>query len=582
MKKNFFLYFLLAIMAILLAACGSATEKGSKPSADWSRSASLGKSLVGSLGIAVESSGEQVHLVWPYDNGEGIRLRYVQLNQQALPVVTSDLSLPGQLRAPRLVETGEDRLHLFWARRTPGSSDWELWHAFMGPEGDLVGEPSRVSPDGMDVGSYQVTSDGAGGALTAWGPRQPGDISLMHLDRDGKIVSGPLVLASQGESPALRMDPDGLIHVVWLQGLTYMYASVPLDGFQASQSVPVANLVIGTGDSLVGPALGIRDGWGYVLWSILRQSGLSAGTASTEYVSFPVDAPGVSTPAEIGILPDEEQVYLPYEGGLALTQLAEPPENPWESTDFILHPSAMVGEGPELVFALAANQAMRLDAHLQIATVLFSEGQYQGYSFASRTENISDEPVLALDESGNLYLAWREGTGGRKVYYATTEAVAMTSLDRLDAGDFASAILQGGMESLVSIAFMPFIGFGWLLPGFIVLGAWKLFKHQEYVTEVSSWPWLIIAVLLFQLMKFITLPTLTTYVPFSAWIDLPAWLWMPLRIGVPIVIFLVSLYVANKVRLRYSDSTLAFYLGMTITDALLTLAIYGVNFLGVY
>jgi hypothetical protein len=158
----------------------------------------------------------------------------------------------------------------------------------------------------------------------------------------------------------------------------------------------------------------------------------------------------------------------------------------------------------------------------------------------------------------------------------------MSSLDRLDAGDFASAILEGGMESLVSIAFMPFIGFGWILPGFVVLGIWKLFKHQEYVTEASSWPWLIIALLLFQLMKFVTLPTLTTYVPFSAWIDIPEWLWTPLKYGVPVVIFLISLYVANKVRLRYSDSTLAFYLGMTITDALLTLAIYGVNFLGVY
>jgi hypothetical protein len=158
----------------------------------------------------------------------------------------------------------------------------------------------------------------------------------------------------------------------------------------------------------------------------------------------------------------------------------------------------------------------------------------------------------------------------------------MSSLDRLDAGDFASAILEGGMEGLVSIAFMPFIGFGWILPGFIVLGIWKLFKHQEYVTEASSWPWLIFALLVFQLMKFITLPTLTTYVPFTAWIDIPEWFWTPLRYGVPVVIFLISLYVANKVRLRYSDSTLAFYLGVTITDALLTLAIYGVNFLGVY
>ena len=581
-RRTHLSFFFILTIAILLVACGAATEKGGKPSGDWSRGVSLGKSVVGSLGIAVEGSGEYIHLVWPFDTGEGTRLRYVQLDQQALPVITSDLNLPGQLRAPRLVEAGENRLHLFWARRMPGSPGWELWHAIMGSEGDLVAEPARVSLEGTDVGSYQVTSDAAGGALVTWGPRQPGELYLLHLDRDGEVASGPLSLTSQGESPALRMDPDAVIHLAWLQGLTYMYTSVPLDEFQAAEGVPVANLVIGTGDSLVGPALGTSDGWVYILWSILRQSGLSAGTASTEFVSFSVSSPAMSNPTEIGILPDEEQPYLPYEGSLSLSQLAEPSRNSWESTDFILHPSAMIGAGPELAFALAANQDMRLDAHLQIVTVLFSEGRYQGYSFASKTENISDDPVLALDDAGNLYIAWRESAGGRKVYYATTEPAAMASLDRLDAGDFANALLEGGMESLVSIAFMPFIGFGWILPGFIVIGIWKLYKHQESVSEPSSWPWLVIALLLFYLMKFITLPTLVTYVPFSAWIDIPEGLWMPLRIGVPVVIFMVSLFVANKVRKGYSDSTLAFYLGMTLTDALLALAIYGVNFLGVY
>jgi hypothetical protein len=49
-----------------------------------------------------------------------------------------------------------------------------------------------------------------------------------------------------------------------------------------------------------------------------------------------------------------------------------------------------------------------------------------------------------------------------------------------------------------------------------------------------------------------------------------------------VIIFLVALYVANQVRKRHSQSSALFYLILTLTDAALTLALYGVTFLGVY
>jgi len=54
------------------------------------------------------------------------------------------------------------------------------------------------------------------------------------------------------------------------------------------------------------------------------------------------------------------------------------------------------------------------------------------------------------------------------------------------------------------------------------------------------------------------------------------------RIGVPISIFLISFFVAQKVSVKYSDSAVLSYVVLALTDALLTLAIYGVNFLGVF
>jgi hypothetical protein len=223
-----------------------------------------------------------------------------------------------------------------------------------------------------------------------------------------------------------------------------------------------------------------------------------------------------------------------------------------------------------------------MNAQMQIVVLLFHDGKYRGYALASKTGQISDNPVLSVDNSGNLFLVWQEGARKQDVYYATTEPGAVAALDGLSKGDFVNAVLEGGMESLVSLAFMPFLGFGWLLPGLIVIGIWKLFKDEESVTQPSSWPVLIIAIILYYSTKMMTLPTIATYVPFSAWIYVPAEWELALRVGVPLTIFGISLFVAYKVSVKYSDSAVLFYVVLALSDALLTLAIYGVNFLGVF
>ena len=150
------------------------------------------------------------------------------------------------------------------------------------------------------------------------------------------------------------------------------------------------------------------------------------------------------------------------------------------------------------------NQKFRTDSYLQVAMLVFSEGQYQGYSLASKTTSNSDNPVLTYDGSGNLHLAWREGARGRSVFYTTTNPAAMVELDRLELGDFFYGALQGTMDGIASIAFLPFVGFGWILPGIIILGIWKLIKDQEVVTEPTSWILLILAILIFYGVKLIS------------------------------------------------------------------------------
>jgi len=96
--KKIPLFFLLLALVLSISACGSSAEKEMKPSADWSRSVAVGESVNGSTGLSVENGGQRVHIIWPYDTDEGIRLHYVQLDPSVQPLVESDLDLAGQIK----------------------------------------------------------------------------------------------------------------------------------------------------------------------------------------------------------------------------------------------------------------------------------------------------------------------------------------------------------------------------------------------------------------------------------------------------------------------------------------------------
>ena len=569
--------------AWLLAACKAAPQRESKPSADWSRSVSVGNFVNGSIGIAVNGAGERVHLVWPANVGEGTYLRYVQLDTQAQPVIEKNLEFPGILRAPRLAAAGENELHLFWGSRPPGGKMWAIWYARLGTGGEFSNAPVQISQPEVGVGNYLVASDHQGGVVLCWERDTSGEIYLQHLDQNGSPLDGPVMLTSTGSSPAVWVNSDDNVYLAWQQEGSVVFARAALQDLSAGDVTAIGDIPQGTGLSFDGPYLGVAGDWAYVFWSVLNQSGLEAGTGYTAYTAFPVDAPANLKANRLLLSPDEEQPYTAYEGSFHLTQLAPPAEAAWASTDFILSPSVMQGsQTGELAMAVAMNQAMRLDQHLQIAIGVFKDGQFVGYTLGTKTENISDDPVLFIDTLMNLHLAWREGAAGNSVFYATTQAQASAALERLTAGDIINAIFQGGMEGLVGVAFLPVIGFGWLLPGMVVVGIVKFFRDQDNLVAWYHWIPLIFALLLYHVVKLATLPTIASYVPFSAWVDIPARVGEPLRVIVPLLIFVIAFLVANRILQKKTQSAAVFYISFTLVDALLTLAIYGVNFLGVY
>ncbi len=197
-------------------------------------------------------------------------------------------------------------------------------------------------------------------------------------------------------------------------------------------------------------------------------------------------------------------------------------------------PNLSIGRDGELAVALSINQDLRLDSIIQIGMVIFKDGEFEGYQMSGKTDSLSQAPVMAADGEGNLHLAWREGAQGSLAYYAVTTAEGRDELDRLQANDVANVALSGGMEVVTGVLFFP-LACIWLVPGMIIIGLWHLWRGDSDLNNTGTIIVLILAIAVSQVMKFLFLPTITTYVPFSAWLDVsPGWQ-QPLLYIVPLL-----------------------------------------------
>jgi len=609
---------LLLLFALLLSGCGPAPEKTRKPSVDWSRGFPLGKDVLGTVGMAIDQDSEDVyavfpfwsysknveshfvnsdssgkgktavvqniHTIWPFspDSG-GFGLRYVQIDQDAqIKFDREVIQMPGQIRTPRLLTADDQHLHLFWTNRVEKSKEWQLFYALLDRQGIIQGHELQLSTEVSGVSEYDVASDLNGGVVVVWEDEGSGDMFFTRLSSSGGKQVEPVKVVSQGMMPGVQVDPKGDVHLVWFEeNGDVMYQSLTPLPAEPEEGMIIAHIPLGTGPRLYGPAIGITDQWVYVFWSILRQSGLEAGTAKTQYVTFPAGTPKkVSNIFDIGVLPFEEQPYQPVEGGVTYTQLV-PAAYATRSSDYLYDPVVTHGKNNELAVALTFYQEYRLDGHIQIVVVIMADGEYKGYTVASKTQALSSDAVLSSDAQGNLHLIWRDGSAGEKIYYTTTAPDARPKLDRLNLHDIKTVILVGGMESVSGILLFP-LTLPWMFPGLILLVGWRLKRNDEDMTNKTSLILLVIAILSYQILKILIFPTMVDYVPFSAWVDVPGGWQLALRIGIPMIILGIAIGIAEWLRRRSTPSTLRYYLVVVISDTILTLAVYGVNFMGAY
>lgn len=579
-KSSLFAALLLAVVVLFAGACQT-REKGRKPSPDWSRSIPVGVLVRGDIDMLAGQREEEqlVHLVWLQEEDDQQIIHYLQLDAKANPQVDRNLQLPGdQVSRPQIAETAGPKLHILWASRQSGQRGWALQYGQINPTGDLIGETIELVPADRDINKFTIAPDGQGGLYVAWESDADGAIHGAQISSAGEVIQEPVLLVRQGESPFLAGDGSDM-YLAWFDDGNMRFAQWPDGRLAETEGEAVAKISLGTGQTLDGPVLGLSGEWAYVLWSTYNSSGLEAGTAATRYVAFPQDAPALSSEQTVRASSAEETPYASYESAYQISQLA-PPASIRESAGLIRQPRPTTAQGNELAVAVTLNQESRLDELIQVGLLLFKDGAYAGYQMAGKTDSFSQEPVLAGDASGNLYMAWREGGRGSVAYYALTTAEGRSALDRLSGGDVVSTALSGGMEVVAGILFFP-LACIWIVPGLALIGLLHLWRGDSEMRQPLTIAVLLLSVIVSQVVKLAFLPTISFYVPFSAWLDIsPRWE-DPLRLLVPFITMGIGLLAAILMR-RRNDSALAFFFVFITVDAVLTLAVYGVNFLGVF
>ncbi|MCP4142817.1 MAG: hypothetical protein GY755_21455 [Chloroflexi bacterium] len=584
--KTFLIVAALILGLWLLVTYSSTPERSRKPSADWGRGVPIGSDASGTLGVVVDEDGSAIHVVWPFEAADGIGgIRYVQLGETAQTNIEREvIKIEGQMRSPRLFAAENDFFHLLWVNRVDTTRKWQLWYVQIDREGNLQGDPMQISDPGSGVLQYAVARTQNNEIWIAWEDVRFGGIKLTGISAFGEEQAQNMSVAAGASNPDIVVDSQGQIHLTWVDSEDNLfYASSNQNALSSLTKEKIIYIPLGTGASLDGPKLGVSDETVYVFWSILEQSGLNAGTARTEYITFPLGMPErVSSLEGVGVLPDEEPSYQPKEGDYSYSQLVSS-FYLRDSSRFVYAPSTIQNPKGELALAVAAQQQHRLNSNIQIAIVIMNEGKYKGYSFATKTQEISSDPVLAADEAGNIHLIWREGFTKEDVYYTTTDAEIRAKVDRPTLRDASTLILSGGMEGLAGILLFP-LAFPWIFPGLVIVVIWRLVRNDEDLEDRISQIILVISVILYQATKLLVFPSMARYVPFSAWMDVASVWEVPLRIIVPISILGISIFVAERLRRRSKDSpsTLRYYFIVVFLDMALTLAVYGVNFLGAY
>jgi len=652
------LFFILSAMLLILSGCDATSDRSDKPSPDWSRGLRIGVASINqpvALQVDPVKMGGHAHLVWyTRMNGEWrmedevskLRpepacpelalsevegLHYIQLDDQAKVVMERDLDIPlSDPHKPQLLLDKRGNMHLALLAREDGVKN--LFHFLLGYDGEVLSEPTRLSPPSIppsegEVESYQICLGQEGRIEVFWSAEE--GIYYLCLDERGVVISPPTLIVPQGTNPSAQVDSSGTIHLTWLQEPSsqvkelYYAAFKPQQAEDSIKGTKLTQFSKVVSAILRGPVLGLDMEYAYVFWSLEQRSGLEPGTARSYYVSFPLGQLSASenqfsasespptgqaylSPTPIRI-PNREPVYTPSQGEYNYRQLAYPLEK-WAS-DFVATPSVVEGQRGEsanqriselaVMFnvkvgfgrkayldesKMAAQQEMPVrpgfKPKIQLVMAIFTKGKMKGYQVVAKTDSASLRPNLQVDAASDLHLAWLDTAGFRQydVYYASTSPEAKAWLDRTSPQDILLKAVELAWRMLSGVALLPLVGF-WIIPPLIWVVLFYIFVGEEELELRRVKVALGIAIALYMGAKLVLLPNFLLYVPFLD--QVPPHLSSALILGVPLIILALALAAMYAYTRRTERATLFLALFVfALTDALLSLAVYASSFFG--
>jgi len=545
----------------------------------WGRAQKVAQTeLVDPAAITLDDQGN-IYLVVVDTYEEMQRPTVVALDREANTLWEQAIDVDvNRLDNPNIIWNGE-QLDVFWI------GDNRLYNATMDKSGNFFSTPQLLSGE-TKVDTY-VLGRRPDDALSIWfaGPRRdPGLYALPVGDLQGE----PYSVDPEGIRPTIKYDEDGTLYASWVQYLPgsgsaqIFHGAYPLGEFSAGSAEEIYAERMSMTSVFSGPFIELDDNWNYVFWSEETRTGPSAGLATTQYVTFPLDQPGQSL--------RPIQVTVPSDPGL------EPDYTPEDTLDagprILLEPGTFrstsglhrIGTNNNLANEGVIAAESRIDYLFsktapQIGLSYFQDGSPNGYQLISFTSTVSTSPAIISDEEGQLYLTWLERAGDEfDVYLASTAEDITDNLNSFTLTDVRELVGATVFGLLIGALLTPIAVVIWLLvPLGILLVTSPLRKEGHSLRSPGTIMSLGLAVTAFLLVKNFTLPGMREYVPFSAWLPLPTWMELPLQILVPLGITILALLAAwTYTYRRNNNSPFYFVIIFGAVDSVMTMAIYGV------
>jgi hypothetical protein len=552
---------------------------------DWSRAQAVGGMGIPDPAPFVRDEAGNIYFLFINGELEALQAQVVALDKQAEPLweqtFSEVLKLPDD---PQMVWDGEI-LHAFWI------SSGALVTTQIDPEGNILQEPVVISGD-IRVDSYSAVGN-SDGSLAVWFAADRRESGLYLADI--KLVEEPLLIDEDGVLPMLRFDKAGSLHALWahyprdIPQTEFLYASYANGSYTSGRDSVVYETTIPLTADMVGPTLGLDTDDVYIYWLEIFRTGLEAGFTQTRFISFPHSAPEqITSPQEITIPAEHDLDYEPFPAeSIQAGSRYSLASRPSPSLSVLQDISSNQVQEDELVVAFRAsiNYYWRRTAS-QIGLVYLQDGLPTSYQLLSFTQQPSTDPTIMTDTDGHLYATWLESGDVSRfdVYFASTADNIQDAFNPVTANDVIDLTAETTFGLLTGVLLAPVAAVLWLVLPMILLALTAIFRRGEQTfgspgTVVTF----VLAIIAFQVAKVASLPAITDYVPFSAWLPLPDVVKAPLQILVPLLIMIAAILVAWHFTYRgKNQSPLYFMILYVAIDTLFTMSIYGVLFYGAF